>query len=163
MAAGKVLHGARCKVNIVDAAGNATPIGIFSQISWGSSYDVTPAFILGRFSAATTEYTGADIVSVSASGFRVLDHGPYEDGRMPALQDLLNADFIQIVIDDRQSKRIVATIEQVRVASWDTSLNAKGGLQDISMRFIGLKVSDESVKNDEAANAAVLPNPLPSP
>lgn len=103
MAKSKVLHGARAVLHIGSAMA-----GIFNSCQWGVQYDVQPAFILGRFSAAELVYTGMEVIGLTMSGFRVTDHGPFavvdrQTGArlVPRLQDLLAYDDIAVSLHDR--------------------------------------------------------------
>jgi len=72
MALSKVLHGARAVLWI-----GTTPVGIFNNVSYGVTYDISPVFLLGRTGAAELAYTGMEVVQVTANGFRILQHGPF--------------------------------------------------------------------------------------
>src|SRR3954467_11076165 len=107
--AAKVLHGARAKVFLVDANG-ARNIGIWNSFSYNVTYDVQPAFILGRFSAAELTTTAADPVSITAQGWRVVDYGPIIEGGISNIKDLLTQDDLLLQVYDRQTKKNEANI-----------------------------------------------------
>jgi hypothetical protein len=157
MAASKVMHGARAKVFIADPnTGIPQLIGIFSQISWGLSYDVQPVFILGRMGPDETVYTAQEPVSISCSGFRVVGAGAHRLAKMPNVRDLLTHEYLTISVSDRQSNREIAKFHSVRPVSYSTSLNARN-IEEISVNYIGLLVDDEDTVLAERADAAKLP------
>jgi len=152
--AAKVVSGARCRVFIGD---NTTPIGIFNSISYGLTYDAAPVFILGRFSAAEIDYTAQEVVGITCSGWRVLDHGPHADGAVPHLQDLLNVDYLTMHVDDRLTGKTIASFVNVRATGYTTTISARQ-LEEVTVNFVGILVSDEDKDgNSEAVGSTILP------
>jgi hypothetical protein len=147
----KIMHGARVKVQI-----NTKDVGIFTNCSYGSTYDVQPAYILGRFSPAELTYTAAEPIGITASGWRVLDQGPYDSSKMPLLQDLLTAEDMVFSLYDRQSLRLIMVVTGVKHTGFNTSV-APRALEEMSLNFVGLRLSDENNKNNEADDASNLP------
>ncbi len=139
----KTMTGARAQLAI-----DGKIVGIFSSVSTGVSYDANPVYVLGRFAAAEIALTGADVVSLTATGFRVVDSGPYEIASVPKLQDLLNHEDITLALFDRQSGKQIMLVVGVRPIGFDTSTSAKG-LSDLTVRFMGLSLSDEAGDQDE--------------
>jgi hypothetical protein len=157
MTASKTMSGARAKFAIVDpATGEATVMGIFSQVSWGVVYDAQPVFILGRYGPAEIEYTAQEAVQVTATGWRVIKHGPHAEAKVPKLQDLLRHEYITLTIIDRQSNERPMTLHKVRPTGYSTSINARG-LEEITVNFMGIVADDESTVNEEDPSAANLP------
>lgn len=156
--ASKVLHGARATVWI-----NGKLIGIFTNVSWGLSYDAQPAYILGRFSPAEIDYTAQEMVSISASGWRIYDKGPHvspEQGGagIPRLQDLLNADYAVFEIFDRANPgRPIMKVTDVRHTGYSQSVSSRQ-LTEISMTFVGRNVDAE---NGDAASETAGATELP--
>jgi hypothetical protein len=158
MAAPKVVHGARAVVRIASAGANAgTPVGIFSNFGYGLTYDVQPAFILGRFSAAELGYTGVEPVRCTATGWRVVNSGPHIAAQFPRVQDLLQHEYIQIDVVDRQTNKVIAIIKDVRPESYSSTIATKA-LTEVTHTFIGLLMDDESVDNVEGGEAAGAPS-----
>jgi hypothetical protein len=162
MATSKVMHGARAILWI----GN-TAIGIFNNVSFGVQYDISPVFILGRTGAAELVYTGMEVVQVQASGFRVMQHGPFAtvdsstgSALVPKLQEILNYTDLVVSLHDRlepdPDKSTIMTLTNVKPQGFTSSVGARG-LQDISVTFQGLHLSDESGSNNEDPTAADLP------
>jgi hypothetical protein len=113
--AAKTVHGARALVRLTNAGTNtAKPVGIWNSISFSVSYDVNPVFILGRFSAAELVTTGMEPVSITCSGYRVVDHGPMIEGGFSSVLDLLNQGDITLDIFDRQTSKMIAQITGVK-------------------------------------------------
>jgi hypothetical protein len=133
--------------------GIAQTIGIFDNCSYGLTYTVQPAFILGRFSAAELGYTSQEPVHITCSGWRVIGHGPFADGHLPQLQDLLTADYISMQVVDRQTGNPVATFESVRPTGFSTSIQARQ-LESMTLNFMGITIDDETADNSEAVTAA---------
>lgn len=143
----KTMHGARAQLAI-----DGQIVGIFNNVSYGVSYDANPIYILGRFNAAEIALTGMDPISVSAGGFRVIDGGPYKVASVPKLQELLNHEDITLAIFDRQTGKQILTVVGVRPTGYDTSVSARG-LQDLTVKFMGLALSDEDGDQDEEKTA----------
>lgn len=145
----KTMHGSRAQVMI-----DGQIIGIFTNVSYGVRYDANAVHVLGRFSAAEIVLSGMDPISVDCTGFRVVDNGPYKVASVPRLQDLLNHEDITLAIFDRQSGKQIMTVIGVRPTGYNTSVAARG-LQDLTVNFMGLVISDENDPNgqDESPGA----------
>lgn len=153
----KVMNGARAKVGIVDPnTGDFIVSGIYTQVSFGLNFQVEPAFILGRYSAAALDYTAQDIISINCSGWRVIDHGAHVEGRVPSLKDLLTHDYLTMAIIDRATAKKIGTMRYVRPIGYDTSLAARQ-LEEMSMRYAGIYLDDESTVNSERFDSTSLP------
>lgn len=162
MAKSKTLHGARAVVWV-----GSTPIGIFNNIQYGVSYDLSPVFILGRLSAAELVYTGMEVINITASGFRVMDFGPFatvdnDSGAslVPKLQDVLQHEDIVLSVHDRSepdpAKSLIMEVTNVKPQGFSTGNGART-LQEMTVTFLGLHLSDESGPNNEDPTAADLP------
>lgn len=150
----KVVHGARALVSIMDpTTGVSTIVGIFNNFSYGVTYDVQPAFILGRFSAAELGYTAMEPVQGTATGWRVVNHGPFVEPKLPQLQQLLSNPYIEIQVVDRQTLATIAQIHSVRASGFSTTIAARQ-LQEITMTYVGLLFDDESTTNAETQSPA---------
>jgi len=150
----KVMHGARAIIAI-----GGRSIGIFSQVSYSLVYDVSPVFILGRLGPAELGYTAQEAVSVSCSGWRVLDSGPHArtGGNVPFVNNLLTQDDVTITIYDRVTAKPIMTVVGCKCQGYSTSISHRQ-MQEITVNFIGLSISDESpVSNVEGAGANSMP------
>ena len=162
MAPPKVMSGARAKVGVHDPlTGDTQIIGIFSNISYGVTYDVTPAFILGRFTAAEIDYTAVDVVQITASGWRIVGQGRHKQGRLPRVQDLLFHEYLELAVLDRQTEVLggeprIAHIRNVRPTSGAEGFTARQ-LSEATLTYVGLLVDDEDTVNEEHPSAANLP------
>jgi hypothetical protein len=158
MAAPKVMSGARAKFGILDpATGQAKYLGIFNNVSYGLTYDAQPAYILGRYSPAEIDYTAQEPVQITASGWRVIDHGPHADGKVPNLKDLLKHEYLTLTIVDRQNpSKNIAVFRDVRPTGYSTTISARN-LEEITVTFVGIFVDDESTANAEDPSALDLP------
>lgn len=157
MAAPRTMTGARAKFGFIDpATGTATICGIFNNVSYGLQYDAQPVYILGRYSPAEIEYTAQEPVRITATGWRVVGHGPHTEAHVPKLQDLLTHEYLTLVLFDRQTNEKIATFHSVRPTGYDTTL-ANRNLSEVTISFIGLLVDDEDTQNAETPGATDLP------
>lgn len=148
--ANSVLHGSRA-ILAIDGA----PCGLFTSADYGVNYDAQAIPILGRFGPAEIVITGQEAINVNLRGWRVMDHGPYADGKMLKLQDLLNAVDVTVSLLDRVTGKPIMTVTGCRVTSFSTSTSARAP-QELSISLIGLKFTDESGDQGEVG-AADLP------
>jgi hypothetical protein len=161
---GQVMSGARAKVALyLPSTGLSQVVGIFSSIDYGLNYQTEPAFTLGRFSAAANDYVSQDIIGITCSGFRVIKHGPFVDAGIPALQDLLLSDYIQLSIIDRQTELLrngdarMAKFFSVRPTGFTTGMNGRS-LSQITFHYQALNLGDESLPSgSEGPGATTLP------
>jgi hypothetical protein len=151
----KVMHGARALV-LLNTADKSKAVGIFTQVSYNFQYDTTPVYILGRFSPAELVYTASEPVTISATGFRVLDEGPFDLG-MPVLNELLTAQDMTFSIYDRQTNKEIMTVTGVKFTGFGSNVSARG-LQDMTFNFSGLVLKDNNTQNAETIDGvAKLP------
>lgn len=153
----KVLSGARAKLGFYDG-NNVTYIGIFSDVSYGVTYDVQPAYILGRYSAAELDYTAMEVVHITANGFRVVDHGWFKDAMFPSINQLMFANYLTMFCLDRQTNTEIARIDSVRPVAATGGFSARQ-LATSTHTYMGILVSDES--NRENTESAGDPMSLP--
>jgi hypothetical protein len=162
MAASQVFHGARAKLGIYDpATGQTRIIGLFNNVSFGLTYEVQEAYLIGKHGPAAITYVAQNPVNISASGYRVIEHGPHIEAGLPRLQDLLLHEYLELSILDRQSEALgkdgrVYKFHQVRPTGYSTTISARQQTE-LSMTFVGMLVDDESVTNTERPGATSLP------
>ena len=150
MAPPRVFTGARAIFQIMNPNSNKPQtVGIFDNCSYNLTYDVQPAYILGRFSPAELGYTAQEPVNITCSGWRVINHGPHDDAQVPHLADLLLHQYLTMQVVDRQTGLTIATFESVRPVGYNTSIQARQ-LETITVNFMGLLVDDESGTNAES-------------
>lgn len=148
MAAPKIMNGARAKFGILDpATGIAKYLGIFNNVSYGLTYDAQPAYILGNYAPVEIDYTAQEPVGITASGWRVIDHGAHADAAVPKLQDLLRHEYLTLTIVDRQDPtRNIAVFRNVRPTGYSTTISARN-LEEITVTFTAIAVDDETAQN----------------
>lgn len=152
----KVLSGARAKLGFYNG-NQVNYVGIFSDISYGVTYDVLPAFILGRYSASELDYTAMEVVHITANGFRIVDHGWFADAQFPSLSQLMFANYLTMSVLDRQTGTEIARIDSVRPVGATGGFTARQ-LSTSTHSYMGLLVSDESQPdNNEYQGAMSLP------
>jgi hypothetical protein len=154
---GKTMTGARAQLLIVDPnTGEGRVMGIFNNVSVGLTFGAEPIFLLGRYSPDEIVYTSQEAVAVEASGWRVIGHGPHTDPKVPRLQDLLQHEYIELAIFDRQTNQRIAKIHSVRPTAWSTTITNRQP-EEVRVTFMGLLIDDESVTNTETVGASSLP------
>lgn len=157
MAAPKVMHGARAKVGIVDPnTGLVQVVGIYSNVSYNLTYDTPPVYILGAYAPAAIENVAQEPVSMTCTGWRVVDHGAHVQGKVPKLADLLTSEYLQMVIIDRQTNKRICTVRDVRPTGYSTAISARQ-LEEMTMGYIGRFCDDESTDNSERFDSTTLP------
>lgn len=154
----KVMSGARAILGKFDPkTQTVVAVGIFNNVSYGNTYDAQPVYLLGRYSPDRIEYTAAEPVTITASGWRVYGYGPHKIG-MPLLQDLNEAQDLQMAIFDRQEDagaKPLARFTNVKCTSFSTTISARN-LEEMTMTFVGIRVDDEGSENHEGARATSL-------
>jgi hypothetical protein len=161
--ASKIVNGARAILYI-----GTTPIGMFESCSTSVALDTAQAWILGRYTVGANEYVGAEMIQIQASGFRVLDHGPFSTADassgaslFPLIQNLAETEDLTISLHDRTQtdpeKGLIMSVSNCKARSWNSGVSARS-LSQFSMTFEGIFYSDESGSNAEAAGAAEIPN-----
>lgn len=153
----KTMTGARAQLIVADSTSKeGKVVGIFSNVSWGLALDQQPIYVLGRYSPAETVYTAQEAINVTATGFRAVDAGPHVSAKVPKLQDLMNHEYMELAVFDRQTNQRIAKIHSVRPTGYSTSVAARG-IQEVTVNFIGLLVDDESTPdNAELPGASTL-------
>jgi hypothetical protein len=151
--AAKVISGARAKVLIVDPnTGKSGVIGIWNNFSYNMTVDVQPSFILGRYSAAALTTTGVEPVSITAQGWRIVNHGPFVDGHLMNIKDILKQESLMMQVIDRQTGAPIATIIGCYPTGTSSTVSAKQ-LMEMTNTYVGLLLSDESAENNEAGDS----------
>jgi maltoporin len=146
----KILSGARAQLIV-----NGKIVGLFTNCSWGVSYDAIPSYILGRFSPAEITYAGQEAIAVQATGFRIIDNGAYVAAALPKLQDLLTHEDISLAVYDRQTNKQIMLVVGVRPVSYSTDVSARA-ISSFSCNFLGLRSEDESGSQGEGPGASDL-------
>lgn len=137
MAQAKIFTGARAKVSI-----NGNTVGLFANCNWSVRQDKAPAYILGRYNPAEITPTSQEPVTLSLTGYRVVDAGPYQVANASLLRDLLTEEDFDVTVTDRQTNRIIFQARGCRVTGWSSGA-ASRGVSDIRVDVIGLVGEDE--------------------
>lgn len=137
MATAKILTGARAKVSI-----NGNIVGLFANCSWSIRQDKSPAYILGRYNPAEITPTSQEPVSLSLTGYRVVDSGPYAVANATLLRNLLSEEDFDVTVTDRQTGKAIFTAVGCRVSGWSSGVAARG-VSDIRVDIIGIRGEDE--------------------
>jgi hypothetical protein len=138
MAKARVLHGSRAKIFI---SGNL--VGLFANCTWSIRQTKQPIFILGRFHPAEIVPLSQEPVTMSLSGYRVVDAGPYKVANATLLKNLLNEEDFEVRIEDRQSGKTIFSAVGCRVQGWSSGV-AANRTSDINVDIIGIKGEDEA-------------------
>lgn len=158
----KVLSGHRVKVSVFNVkTGTSQVVGIFNNATITYAYGAQAVFILGRTSAAALQFTHAEPVTFRLGAWRVDEHGPFVDGMVPELQDLLANDYITLTVLDREKEienkdAKIGEIKSAIVTGFDESMNIRQ-LVEYTVSGMGIFYSDESSANAEGAAATDLP------
>lgn len=153
MAASKQVHGARALVFI-----KGTPVGIWNDISIDWNYDVRSSYILGRFSAAGLTTVGVEPCNIRASGFLVINHGFFKEGKITNLQDLLSQEYIELTVTDREFEKPLLLITGCLPTGMSVNLPAKE-LATGTNTYIGLLVHEYGNTQSEPVDSTQLPDP----
>lgn len=158
----ELLHGGRVKVSLLDpSTGKPRVIGIFSDVSYTIRYGATPIFVLGRTSVAKIQLTHAEPIELRMRAWREVEHGPFAEGIMPRLQDLLTDPTTRLTLIDRELESagkdaVIGEVTDVVVTSVDVGYSIRN-VSEQSFSAMGVFHNDESVKNAEPPGATDLP------
>lgn len=137
MAKSKIMTGSRAKILV-----NNVVVGLFNNCSWSIRQGKDPQFTLGRYHPAEITPTTQEAVSMSLTGYRVIDAGPYKVANATLLKDLLQEEDFTIAIEDRKEKKLIFTAVGCRVQGWSSGVAARG-VSDIRIDIIAIKGEDE--------------------
>lgn len=158
----KVTSGHRIKLAMLDPqTGRSKVVGIFNDVTLGVGLGATPVYILGRSSPAAIQFTHSEPITFRARAWRVIDAGPYVDGGVPKLQDLLSNPTTTATLMDRQLEADGrdATIGEVTglvITGFDQTVSIRN-LVEYTVSGMGILFRDESAKNAEGPGATDLP------
>lgn len=155
--AAKTMTGARALVSIYNGnTGLTIDVGIWNSFSYSLSYDVSPVFLLGRYSPDELVTTAQEPVSITASGWRVLNHDAYSDGAVTDLKSLLTQEYVVLTVLDRQTSLPVAVIHGCLPTGFSAGFTSRQ-LSEQTCSYLGLLMDSETTLNTEAVGAATLP------
>ncbi len=120
---------------------------------------------LSRYSAASIDPVALEVCNITATGWRVLNHGPFaqDGGNFTKLQNLIDAGYLTFQIYDRQKdasgkETLMAKITKVRPVSAGGGFSMRQ-LSTVSYTYVGILMSDETADNSEAPGSMDLPQP----
>lgn len=149
--AAQTLTGARAKCSIIKPGQAPVLVGVFDQVSYGLDLDIQTVYILGNLQPVESVYTAQEPVRVSASGFRVVDQGPFVQGAMPAVNELLTSEYLVFEVFDRQTDQKVAVIKDLRPQNFNSGFSARQ-LTQMSLTYLGLSMADEFFADQDYNN-----------
>ena len=153
----KAFSGARAIVSNYDKnTGLQKVVGIFNSFNYGVAYNAQAVYILGRFSPDELDYTSVEPVNITAGAWRVINHGPHTDGRLPPLNTLLTTEYVELSVVDRATGQTIAKIHGCRPTGYSAGATARQ-LSETSNTYMGLLLDDEDTTNAEDPSAASLP------
>ena len=135
---------------------NSKVCGIFDSCNWNITHGAEAVHILGRHSAVEIAITSAEAISVSCSGFRLIDNGVHVLPAVPKLQDIMNLENITLSIKDRATGKNLAIIQNCKAVSHSGGVQTKA-LSRVQINYLGTMFEDESGAQSEASGAADLP------
>ena len=142
--ASKVMTGARAQVFAIDpTTQKSVLIGIFESCTYNMNIGTEPIHVLGRYSPAEITPTSYEAVTLSCSGFRVVDKGPHSSAFVPKLGDLLKYEGITMTVVDRQSTKTILTVGNCIANSYNGNHNSRATSR-ITINYTGTVMSDES-------------------
>lgn len=150
----RVVNGARAKLLI----GKESPqvIGIFLNVSFGLTYHAEPVYILGKLEPAEINYLAQEAVNVTATGWRVVDAGPFAVAGLPMLQDVLKQQDVTLAVYDRQTDKLIAKIINVKPVAFSTSISARQQ-EEVTVNFVGIYLEDETATENRDPGGVSLP------
>jgi hypothetical protein len=147
-----IFHGAKAKVFVDNKL-----IGVFTSVQYSKAYGLHVAHILGRHSPAAMTYTHQEAISISMTGFRVIDAGPYRLGLVPELENLMKHPGVNIQVEDRtnpQNPKIVVR-GVLYGTNFSTGVNARS-ISDVTVTGLMPMMDDETSDDAEYPGATKI-------
>lgn len=144
-AKGRIFTGARARFSI-----NGIKVGYARNVTLSESIVYEPAKCLDNIEPE--EFVPIDYeVRFTAGMFRIIGETLKSQGWFPSvggnvaehLENILNSGDMTATIEDTRTGRIFATVEQVKIASHNWSIDARGIVGE-DMEFVATRVRDES-------------------
>ena len=146
MEKGRLFTGARARFSI-----NGVKVGYARNVALTEEIQYDPVECLDNIEAE--EYAPiAYRVRFTAGLFRVIGETLKEKGWFPPvggnveehLQNILVSGDLTATIEDTKTGKIFATVEQVKIASHNWTVDARGGVVAEDMEFVAIRARDES-------------------
>ena len=142
---GRILTGARARFSI-----GGTKVGYARNVNISEEIRYDPVEILDLIEVAEFVPIGYTI-RLRASQFRIVGETIKSLGYFPSvganaeehLSNILTNGDLVATIEDSKTGKIIATIEQVKVACHNYTIDARGVVGE-DVEFVGIRVKDES-------------------
>lgn len=142
---GRLLTGARSRMSI-----NGTKVGYARNVTVNEEIQYDPVEVLDNIEVEE-HVPIAYRVRFTASKFRIIGETLKERGWMPEsgnttdehLTNILNTGELVATIEDTRTSRIWATLEQVKIASINWTVDARGIVGE-DVEFVAIRYKDES-------------------
>jgi hypothetical protein len=156
MAKSTIFSGAKAKLFIDNKL-----VGVFTSCTYSVSYDLAPAYILGRHGVAEFTYTGMAPVSLNLTGYRVIGSGPYAINVAPELKELISHSGVLIKVVDRETDKDILSVLDCFCSGYSTGFNSRS-VSDVSFTLLGRSLSDETTDGSEPSNDTKIGDGSPS-
>lgn len=142
---GRLFTGARARFSI-----NGVKVGYARNVALTESITYEPVAVLDNIEVEEHVPTGYE-VRFTASMFRIIGETLKTQGWFPPvggnveehLENILVSGELTATIEDTKTGKIFATVEQVKVASHNWTIDARGVVGE-DMEFVAIRVRDES-------------------
>jgi hypothetical protein len=149
-------------LKVTDQTGKVLTLGCFTSVHWGLGYGVQALYTLGRYAAGDQVYVDQDVVRVSCSGWRTLEHGAHTIG-VPRLQDLLKFKSVSLALHSRANPdKPFAQIREAKPLGYNTGVEARTA-STIGINFQGIYVDElDGANAQQSAEDASAPAFIPA-
>lgn len=142
---GRILTGARARFSI-----GGTKVGYARNVNVSEEVRYDPVEVLDNIEVQEFVPIGYT-VRLRASQFRIVGETIKSLGYFPSvganteehLSNILTNGDLVATIEDSKTGKIIATVEQVKVASHNYTIDARGVVGE-DVEFVGIRVKDES-------------------
>lgn len=145
MEKGRLFTGARARFSI-----NGVKVGYARNVALTESITYEPVAVLDNIEIEEHVPTGYE-VRLTASMFRIVGETLKTQGWFPAvggnveehLENILVSGEMTATIEDTKTGKLIATVEQVKIASHNWTVDARGVVGE-DVEFVAIRVRDES-------------------
>ena len=143
---GRVLTGARARFYL-----NGKQVGYATNVSLGEGITYEPIKVLGNIEVEEHVPTDYEVQRFTTSMFRIVGETVKSVGWFPKiggssdehLENILTSGDLTATIEDIKNQQNIATVEQVKVASHNYTIDARGVVGE-EVEFVAVRVRDES-------------------
>jgi len=145
MEKGRLFTGARARFSI-----NGVKVGYARNVALTESITYEPVAVLDNIEIEEHVPTGYE-VRLTASMFRIVGETLKTQGWFPSvggnveehLENILVSGEMTATIEDTKTGKLIATVEQVKIASHNWTVDARGVVGE-DVEFVAIRVRDES-------------------